>query len=85
LASGQPRTWACGIIYVLGQLNFLSDKATEPYMTMAEVCAGFGVGQSTAFAKARVISDALNTNRMDPAWMLRSLADRNPQVFSTAS
>src|SRR4051812_23584730 len=25
LASGQPRTWACGIIYLLGQINFLSD------------------------------------------------------------
>ena len=29
-ASGQPRTWACGIIYVLGQLNFLSDKSSRP-------------------------------------------------------
>ena len=63
LASGQPRTWACGIIYVLGQLNFLSDKASQPHMAMAEVCAAFGVGQSTASAKARVISDALHTNR----------------------
>ena len=81
LASGQPRTWACGIIHVLGQLNFLSDKATQPYMTMAEVCAGFGVGQSTASAKARVISDALHTNRMDPTWMLRSLVDQNPLVW----
>ena len=53
LASGQPRTWACGIIHVLGQLNFLSNKATQPYMTAAEGCAGFGVGQSTASAKAR--------------------------------
>jgi hypothetical protein len=66
LASGQPRTWACGIIHVLGQLNFLSDKASQPHMTMAEVCTAFGVGQSTASAKARVISDALHTNRMDP-------------------
>ena len=70
LASGQPRTWACGIVYVLGQLNFLSDKASQPYATMAEVCAGFGVGQSTASAKARVISDTLHTHRLDPAWML---------------
>ena len=31
LASGQPRTWACGIIPVLGRLNFLSDKASQPY------------------------------------------------------
>src|SRR3954467_13595544 len=81
LASGQPRTWACGIIHTLGQLNFLSDKASQPHMTMAEVCAAFGVGQSTASAKARVISDALNTNRMDPTWMLKSIVDRNPFVW----
>jgi Domain of unknown function (DUF6398) len=48
LTSGKPRTWACGIVYVLGQLNFLSDKATQPYMTMAGVCTAFGVGQSMA-------------------------------------
>ncbi len=81
LASGQPRTWACGIIHLLGQLNFLSDKATQPYMTMAEVCTAFGVGQSTASAKARVISDALHTNRMDPTWMLKSIVDQNPLVW----
>jgi hypothetical protein len=27
LASGQPRTWACAVLYALGQVNFLSDKA----------------------------------------------------------
>ena len=81
LASGQPRTWACGAIYALGQLNFLADKANQPYMAMADVCAAFGVGQSTAYAKARVITDALHTSRMDPAWMLKSLVDRNPLVW----
>ena len=81
LASGQPRTWACGIIYTLGQLNFLSDKKSQPYMTMTEVCAGFSVGQSTTSAKARAISDALHTNRMDPTWMLQSFVDRNPLVW----
>jgi hypothetical protein len=45
-ASGQPRSWACGIIYALGQVNFLSDKATPPYMTMADVCVAFGVNPS---------------------------------------
>jgi Domain of unknown function (DUF6398) len=42
MGSGRQRTWACGIIYLLGQLNnFLSDKATQPHMTMADVCAAF--------------------------------------------
>jgi hypothetical protein len=27
LTSGQPRTWACGIVYVLGRINFLSDRS----------------------------------------------------------
>jgi hypothetical protein len=81
LASGKTRTWACGIIYALGQLNFLADKADQPYMAMADVCAAFGVGQSTAYAKARAITDALHTSRMDPAWMLSSLVDQNPLVW----
>ena len=81
LASGQTKTWACGVIYVLGQVNSLSDKRTQPCMAMAEVAAGFGVGESTATGKARVIFDALRLSRMDPAWMLRELADRNPVVW----
>jgi hypothetical protein len=27
LASGQPRTWACGILYVRGRINFLGDPS----------------------------------------------------------
>lgn len=81
LSSGQPRSWACGILYALGQLNFLSDKASQPSMAMADLCGAFKVGQSTASAKARVILDALHTHRMDPTWMLASLVDRNPLVW----
>jgi Domain of unknown function (DUF6398) len=50
-------------------------------MTMADICAAFGVGQSTASAKARTISDTLNTSRMDPTWMLRGLIDQNPLAW----
>src|SRR4051812_2008450 len=81
LASGQPRTWACGIIYVLGQINFLTDPSTQPFMTTADLCARFGVGQSTASAKARVISQALDTSRLNLEWTLPSLLDQNPLVW----
>jgi hypothetical protein len=46
LASGQPRTWACAILYELGRVNFLSDRASQPYMTLAELCTAFGVSQA---------------------------------------
>jgi hypothetical protein len=81
VTSGQPRTWACAIIYVLGQINFLSDRSTKPYMTTADLCAAFGVGQSTASAKARVISLALKTHQLDPKWSLQRLLDANPLVW----
>jgi hypothetical protein len=81
LASGQPRTWACGIVYVLGQINFLTDPSTKPFMTTADLCARFGVGQSTASAKARVIAQALDTSRLNPEWSLPGLLDQNPLVW----
>ena len=66
---------------MLGQINFLSDPSTQPFMTTADLCAGFGVGQSTASAKARVISQALDTSRLNPEWSLPSLLDQNPLVW----
>jgi hypothetical protein len=30
LTSGQPRTWACAIVYVLGRVNFLDAKSSSP-------------------------------------------------------
>jgi hypothetical protein len=76
--SGQPRTWACAIIYVLGQINFLTDPSTQPFMTTADLCSRLGVGQSTAAAKARVVSQALDASRLNPEWSLPSLLDQNP-------
>ena len=61
LTSGQPRTWACGIIYVLGRINFLGDHSFSPHMTTAKLCAAFEVGESTVHAKARVIEKAVET------------------------
>jgi hypothetical protein len=82
VVSGQVHSWACGIIYALGQVNFLSDKATQPYMTMADVCAAFGVSPSTGGAKARAIADALKLRpAFDPEWTLPSMMDKNPLVW----
>lgn len=81
LASGESRTWACGIVYVLGQVNFLTDKSIQPYMATADLCKAFGVGPSTASAKARVITDALDVHRLNPAWVRRDLLERNPLIW----
>ena len=79
--SGQPRTWACGIVYVLGKINFLGDPSFPPYLSTADLCAAFEVGQSTTHAKARVIEEALAPRPFDPQWTLPSLMERSPMVW----
>jgi hypothetical protein len=81
LASGQARVWACSIVYTLGQINFLADATTKPHMAMADLCAGFGVAQSTAGNKAASIRKAIKANRFDPTWSLQSLTDKNPFIW----
>jgi hypothetical protein len=81
LSSGQPRTWAGGIVYVLGRINFLGDPSFPPYMTTADLCAAFGVGESTVHAKARVIEKALRIGVFDLQWTLPSLVGSNPLVW----
>ena len=81
LQSGPEKSWACGIVQVLGSVNFLGDKASAPYLTTAQLCAAFDVGQSTSAARARVIKDALNTGQLDPNWSLPSMLARNPLVW----
>ncbi|MGH7122260.1 MAG: DUF6398 domain-containing protein [Acetobacteraceae bacterium] len=68
--SGQPESWACGILYALGQINFLSDRSSTPHMTMQELCAGFGVSASTGGSKAKAVRDALGIRRWDHRWLL---------------
>jgi hypothetical protein len=53
----------------------------EAHDTIADVCAGFGVGQSTASAKAQVISRVLDAHRLNPKWSLPSLLEQNPLVW----
>lgn len=81
IATGKPLTWACSIVYALGQINFLSDPSMPVHMRMADVCSAFKVGQSTASAKCQIILKSLNANRIDPNWTLQSLAGSNPLMW----
>jgi hypothetical protein len=78
VASGQARTWACSIVYVLGRINFLDDKSFSPHMMTANLCAAFDVGESTVHSKARVIEKTIQARPFDPQWTLPSLVETNP-------
>ena len=52
---GKPLSWAAGILHVLGRDNFLSDRASQPHMTLDELARRCGVSPATAAGKAKVI------------------------------
>jgi hypothetical protein len=77
LERGAAKTWACGIVYALGFVNFLFDKSQDLYISAADLCAHFGVAKSTGYAKSKVVRDALDMVQMDPNWYLPSRMDEN--------
>jgi hypothetical protein len=81
LTSGQPHTWAAGIVYALGRVNFLGDQSSYPHMTTVDLCTAFGVSESTVHGKARAIENALAIVPLDLRWTLTSLAEKNPLTW----
>lgn len=72
LTNGHPQTWACAVLYALGQINFLSDRSTAPYMAMADLCGHFGIAPSTGGNKAKLVRTALSMHQFDHNWTLPS-------------
>ncbi|NOT57275.1 MAG: hypothetical protein HOP18_21955 [Deltaproteobacteria bacterium] len=81
LATGHVNTWAAGIAYAIGAVNFLFDKSQTPHLRGAELCQAFGVGSSTGSAKAKVVKTALGLFQFHPDWTLPSKLERNPLVW----
>ena len=78
---GRPRSWAAGIVYALGQVNFLADPSQEPHRTSRQIAEGFGVSVSNMQAKGAIIRNALDLMPFDPAWTLESLMEDNPLIW----
>jgi hypothetical protein len=72
LAMGKPQTWACAVLYVIGQVNFLHDRSSTPYMAMADLCGHFGIAASTGGNKAKLVRDILAIRQFDHNWTLPS-------------
>jgi hypothetical protein len=77
LIGGQAKSWACGIVYTIGFVNFLFDKTQIPHMRADELCAWFGVATSTGGNKAKQIRDMLRISQFDWKWMLPSMMNKS--------
>jgi hypothetical protein len=81
LLRGHSRTWACGITYTVGSVNFLFDPAQRRHVRGADLCALFGVSPSAGSAKSREIMQLFDIVPLDPRWTLPSRLVENPLVW----
>jgi len=81
LLRGRPKTWAAGIVYTAGSINFLFDPSQDPHMGAKELSEKLGVSASTMSAKRRIIENALDVGQLHPEYTLSSLMAENPLVW----
>jgi hypothetical protein len=81
LSRGDVRSWACGIVHVLGRVNFLFDRTQTPHVSQGDLMRLFGVSASTATSRSRLIARLLNMIPLDPRWSLPSKLDDNPLAW----
>ncbi len=76
--SGRANTWAASIIYALGQINFLFDRDTKPYVSPDDIANHFGLSKSTIGQKAKKIRDMFKMGYFDSEFSTREVAASNP-------
>jgi hypothetical protein len=81
LARGDAAVWAAGVIYVLGQLNFLFDRSQQVHTTADELSRVTGVKKTTMANKARAIHSALKLEDFDSELLRREVVDGLPVAW----
>jgi hypothetical protein len=81
LQARRPATWAGGVVCALGQVNFLFDRSTEPYIAQDQLAAAFGLSKSTLGQKGKQIRDMLKMTWGTPEFLRAEVVDANPMIW----
>jgi len=79
---GEARVWAAGVIYAIGQNNFLFDSSQTPHLSADKLSDLVRVPKSTMAGKAKRIRDAVRLDApMDPEFYRAELLADHPLVW----
>lgn len=81
LSRGNLSIWASGVVYAVGQVNFLLDPHQPLHLGTEELSRLLGVKKTTMANKARLIRDMLNVSAMDAEFSRREMVERNPLIW----
>jgi hypothetical protein len=79
---GETRVWAAGVIYAIGQNNFLFDTSQTPHQSPDQLSDLVGVPKSTMAAKAKRIRDSVGLDApMEPEFCRAELLADHPLAW----
>lgn len=81
LDRGDLRIWAAAVLYTIGRVNFLFDRAQKLHLTGDQLSQLTGVPKSTMSAKSRIICDRLRIGQRTPPYCRRELLARHPSPW----
>lgn len=81
LVGGRRSTWAAGIVYALGQVNFLFDPESGFGVTADQLSEAFGVAKSTMSSKAKQVRDLLGISPYSLEFQRADVVEQNSLVW----
>ena len=76
--SGKVEIWAAAVINAIGSINFLFDKAFEPYSTPDQISEYFGTKKSSVASKAKLIKDMFGMSYYSSEFSTQHMNANNP-------
>jgi hypothetical protein len=84
LQRGRADIWAAGVVYAVGQVNFLFDPAQRPHLSADQLSESLGVKKTTMANKATLIRGMLGVAVMDPEFCRHDMLQRHPYAWIVA-
>lgn len=81
LVRGDVRIWAAGIIYAVGQVNFLFDRTQTPHLTADQLAERLGIVKTTMANKAGLINRALEIGIFEPELTRVAMLEQHPMAW----
>jgi hypothetical protein len=81
LARGDVRIWAAGVIYAIGQVNFLFDRMQSPHLTADRLADALGVVKTTMANKAGLINRTLEIGIFEPDLTRVAMLEQHPVAW----
>ncbi len=81
LARGAARIWAAGVIYAIGQVNFLFDPSQQPHLSADQLAELLGVVKTTMANKAALINKALDIGVLEPDLTTTAMLEQHPLAW----